>query len=156
MKRGLFTSPEVCAKTGMTFRQLDYLVRTGIVNPIHGASGSGTRRRYSLSDLWVLDVLAVLYRMGFRGESARDVGFQLYELVDQIGRDGGYLVVECLESNSGPGRANVVRYRCRVQKKPPTALKNPAWVIPTTRVSDLYDAHNGVSFSVAVVASPNG
>jgi len=37
--------PEVCRVVGITYRQLDYWARTGLVNPsIREAGGSGTRR----------------------------------------------------------------------------------------------------------------
>ena len=40
--------PEVCRTIGITYRQLDYWARTGLVTPsIREAGGSGTQRLYS-------------------------------------------------------------------------------------------------------------
>ena len=43
-----FGGPEVCRIVGITYRQLDYWARTGLVEPsVRGATGSGTQRLYS-------------------------------------------------------------------------------------------------------------
>lgn len=53
-----FSGPEVCALTGITYRQLDYWARTELVCPsIAGAKGSGTQRVYSATDVLVISVL---------------------------------------------------------------------------------------------------
>lgn len=53
-----FTTPEVCALTGITFRQADYWARTNLVRPsIAEAEGSGRHRVYSATDVAVLRVL---------------------------------------------------------------------------------------------------
>ncbi|TMK78646.1 MAG: MerR family transcriptional regulator, partial [Actinobacteria bacterium] len=50
--------PEVCRTIGITYRQLDYWARTGLVTPsIREAGGSGTQRLYSFQDLVVLKVI---------------------------------------------------------------------------------------------------
>ena len=44
-----------CAAAGITYRQLDYWARTGLVVPsVRDASGSGTQRLYSFRDIVVL------------------------------------------------------------------------------------------------------
>jgi DNA-binding transcriptional MerR regulator len=43
-----FSGPTVCRLTGVTYRQLDYWARTGLVTPsITPATGSGSKRSYS-------------------------------------------------------------------------------------------------------------
>ncbi len=43
---------------GITYRQLDYWARTGLVEPsVRGATGSGTQRLYSFRDILVLKVV---------------------------------------------------------------------------------------------------
>src|SRR5436305_10117397 len=46
-----------CAAAGITYRQLDYWARTGLVEPsIRPAAGSGTQRLYSFTDVLVLKI----------------------------------------------------------------------------------------------------
>jgi DNA-binding transcriptional MerR regulator len=57
--------PEVCKIVGITYRQLDYWDRTGLVEPsIKGAAGSGTKRLYSFQDLVTLRVIRNLLDTG--------------------------------------------------------------------------------------------
>ncbi|MET0830789.1 MAG: MerR family transcriptional regulator, partial [Acidimicrobiia bacterium] len=43
-----FRAPQVCAAVGISYRQLDYWARTGLIRPsIQGAQGSGSQRLYS-------------------------------------------------------------------------------------------------------------
>ena len=58
--------PQVCELAGITYRQLDYWARVGLVRPsITEAQGSGTQRRYSLADVAALKVVGQL-RQGAR------------------------------------------------------------------------------------------
>ena len=53
-----FRGPVACNLAGITYRQLDYWARTGLVSPeIRGAEGSGTQRLYSFRDLLMLKVV---------------------------------------------------------------------------------------------------
>ena len=59
---------------GITYRQLDYWARTGLVGPtLARASGSGSRRRYSYRDLLELRVVKSLLDAGIRLELVREV-----------------------------------------------------------------------------------
>ena len=59
---------------GITYRQLDYWARTDLVRPsLADASGSGTRRRYSYTDLLELKVIKTLLDAGIRLEMVREV-----------------------------------------------------------------------------------
>lgn len=59
---------------GISYRQLDYWARTDLVRPsVTDASGSGSRRRYSYSDLLELKVIKSLLDAGIRLESVRQV-----------------------------------------------------------------------------------
>ncbi|HEV8683578.1 MAG TPA: MerR family transcriptional regulator, partial [Actinomycetota bacterium] len=43
--------PDVCRIVGISYRQLDYWTRTGLVRPsVRDARGSGTQRLYSFQD----------------------------------------------------------------------------------------------------------
>ena len=53
--------PEVTRVVGITYRQLDYWARTGLVTPsIRDAEGSGSQRLYSFQDLATLRVIKKL------------------------------------------------------------------------------------------------
>jgi DNA-binding transcriptional MerR regulator len=57
--------PEVVKIVGITYRQLDYWARTGLVTPsIRDAAGSGTQRLYSFEDLVALRVIKSLLDTG--------------------------------------------------------------------------------------------
>lgn len=50
-----YRAPEVVKIVGVTYRQLDYWARTGLVRPsVREAGGSGTQRLYSFHDLVLL------------------------------------------------------------------------------------------------------
>ena len=50
--------PEVCNIVGITYRQLDYWARTGLVRPsVKDAKGSGSQRLYSFQDLAMLRLI---------------------------------------------------------------------------------------------------
>ncbi len=60
-----FRGPVACKVVGITYRQLDYWARTGLVEPsIRGATGSGTQRLYSFGDVLVLKVVKRLLDTG--------------------------------------------------------------------------------------------
>lgn len=60
-----FRVPEVTKIVGITYRQLDYWARTGLVTPsVRDASGSGSQRLYSFQDLVTLRVIKNLLDTG--------------------------------------------------------------------------------------------
>ncbi|MGH9301503.1 MAG: MerR family transcriptional regulator [Acidimicrobiales bacterium] len=67
-----FRGPQVCSIVGITYRQLDYWARTGLLGPsISSARGSGSQRRYSYRDLIELKVIKQLLDAGVSLQSAR-------------------------------------------------------------------------------------
>ncbi|SCL32323.1 MerR HTH family regulatory protein [Micromonospora rhizosphaerae] len=61
-----------CHAVGITYRQLDYWARTGLVVPsVRDASGSGTSRLYSFRDLVVLKVVKRLLDAGVSLQNIR-------------------------------------------------------------------------------------
>lgn len=46
-----FTSKEVCEIVGIPYRNLDYMVRTGVVTPTVNPKGTGHRRRFTVDEL---------------------------------------------------------------------------------------------------------
>lgn len=60
-----FRAPEAVRIAGVTYRQLDYWTRTGLVTPsIKDARGSGSQRLYSFQDLATLKVIKRLLDTG--------------------------------------------------------------------------------------------
>ena len=60
-----YRGPTACSAAGITYRQLDYWARTGLVEPsIRSATGSGSQRLYSFRDILVLKVVKRLLDTG--------------------------------------------------------------------------------------------
>jgi len=67
-----FRGPQVCTLVGITYRQLDYWARTGLLRPsIADARGSGTQRMYSYTDVLELKVIKQLLDAGISLQRAR-------------------------------------------------------------------------------------
>jgi DNA-binding transcriptional MerR regulator len=67
-----FRGPQVCTLVGITYRQLDYWARTGLLRPsIADARGSGTQRLYSYTDVLELKVIKQLLDAGVSLQRAR-------------------------------------------------------------------------------------
>jgi DNA-binding transcriptional MerR regulator len=61
-----------CSAAGITYRQLDYWARTGLVEPsIRSASGSGTQRLYGFRDILVLKIVKRLLDAGVSLQNIR-------------------------------------------------------------------------------------
>lgn len=75
-----FSGARAAEIVGITYRQLDYWARTDLVRPsLSDASGSGSRRRYSYTDLLELRVIRSLLDAGIRLENVREVFTYLRE-----------------------------------------------------------------------------
>jgi DNA-binding transcriptional MerR regulator len=67
-----YRGPSACAAAGITYRQLDYWARTGLVQPsIRAAHGTGGQRLYSFRDVLVLKIVKRLLDAGVSLESIR-------------------------------------------------------------------------------------
>jgi DNA-binding transcriptional MerR regulator len=67
-----FRGPIACSAAGITYRQLDYWARTGLVVPeIRSASGSGSQRLYSFRDILILKVIKRLIDAGISLQQIR-------------------------------------------------------------------------------------
>ncbi|RIJ77724.1 MerR family transcriptional regulator [Nakamurella silvestris] len=67
-----YRGPTACQAVGITYRQLDYWARTGLVAPsLRDASGSGTQRLYSFKDVLVLKVVKRLLDTGVSLQNIR-------------------------------------------------------------------------------------
>lgn len=60
-----YRGPTACLVAGITYRQLDYWARTGLVEPsVRGASGRGSQRLYSFRDILILKMVKRLLDTG--------------------------------------------------------------------------------------------
>ena len=67
-----YRGPTACAAAGITYRQLDYWARTGLLEPsIRSAHGSGSQRLYSFRDILVLKVVKRLLDTGVSLQNIR-------------------------------------------------------------------------------------
>ena len=76
-----YRGPTACAAAGITYRQLDYWARTGLVEPsIRPATGSGTQRLYGFRDILVLKIVK---RLLDAGVSLQQIRQAVTHLVDR-------------------------------------------------------------------------
>lgn len=96
-----YRGPTACKAAGITYRQLDYWARTGLVEPaVRSAQGSGTQRLYSFRDILVLKVVKRLLDTGVSLQQIRSAVEHLRERgVDDLAHvtlmSDGASVYEC-------------------------------------------------------------
>ncbi len=67
-----FRGQVACSAAGITYRQLDYWARTGLVEPtVRTAAGSGSQRLYGFRDILVLKVIKRLLDTGVSLQNIR-------------------------------------------------------------------------------------
>jgi len=68
-----YRGPTACAAAGITYRQLDYWARTGLVEPsVRAGRRSGSQRLYSFRDILVLKVVKRLLDTGISLQQIRE------------------------------------------------------------------------------------
>lgn len=73
-----YRGPVACQAAGITYRQLDYWARTGLLQPsVRAARGSGSQRLYSFKDILVLKVVKKLLDAGVSLQQVRTAVQQL-------------------------------------------------------------------------------
>ena len=72
-----YRGPVACAAAGITYRQLDYWARTGLLQPsVRAARGSGSQRLYSFKDILVLKIVKKLLDTGVSLQQVRQAVYQ--------------------------------------------------------------------------------
>jgi DNA-binding transcriptional MerR regulator len=100
-----YRGPTACAAAGITYRQLDYWARTGLVDPsIRSATGSGSQRLYSFKDILVLKVVKRLLDTGISLQQIRTAVTHLRDRgTDDLARltlmSDGVSVYECASAD---------------------------------------------------------
>lgn len=78
-----YRAPQVCKLVGITYRQLDYWARTSLLVPsLQPASGSGSQRLYSFTDVVQLKVIKRLLDAGMSLKKIRSAVEILKEQMD--------------------------------------------------------------------------
>jgi DNA-binding transcriptional MerR regulator len=158
-----FRGAQVCTVVGITYRQLDYWARTGLLRPsITDATGSGSQRRYSYGDVLELKVIKRLLDAGLKLQQARqaveclrgDLGGELGssqlvlagtksvlahsngEVVDLLAGGQGVFNILPLSSVVSELEASIVQLRAETQSERPVG--HPAAdYLATAEVADL-------------------
>jgi DNA-binding transcriptional MerR regulator len=73
MNRNTFSSPETHRIAGISYRQLDYWIRTKLVRPSKDADGCGSRREFTYRDLIAVRAIAALKANGVSLQAIRKV-----------------------------------------------------------------------------------
>ncbi|THV09433.1 MerR family transcriptional regulator [Nocardioides caeni] len=75
-----YRGPTACNAAGITYRQLDYWARTGLIEPsVRGAKGSGSQRLYSFRDILILKIIKRLLDAGISLQNIRTAVSHLRE-----------------------------------------------------------------------------
>ncbi|MQA01296.1 MAG: MerR family transcriptional regulator [Streptosporangiales bacterium] len=96
-----FRGPAACSAAGISYRQLDYWARTGLVQPtVRTATGSGSQRLYGFRDIVVLKVIKRLLDAGVSLQQIRSAVEHLREQgIDHLSQvtlmSDGATVYEC-------------------------------------------------------------
>ncbi len=100
-----YRGPTACAAAGITYRQLDYWARTGLVEPsVRPAHGSGSQRLYGFRDILVLKVVKRLLDTGVSLQNIRSAVTHLRDRgVDDLAQitlmSDGASVYECTSAD---------------------------------------------------------
>lgn len=100
-----YRGPVASAAAGITYRQLDYWARTGLLKPsIRAAQGSGSQRLYSFQDVLVLKIVKKLLDAGVSLQQVRQAVSQLHNRgVDDLASitlmSDGASVYECTSTD---------------------------------------------------------
>jgi DNA-binding transcriptional MerR regulator len=100
-----YRGPTACHAAGITYRQLDYWARTGLVEPsIRAAHGSGSQRLYSFRDILVLKIVKKLLDAGISLQTIRTAISSLRDRgIEDLGQitlmSDGTTVYECTSTD---------------------------------------------------------
>ena len=100
-----YRGPTACNAAGITYRQLDYWARTGLVEPtVRSATGSGSQRLYSFRDILILKIIKRLLDAGISLQQIRTAVQHLTERgTDDLTRvtlmSDGASVYECTSND---------------------------------------------------------
>ena len=86
-----YRGPTACAAAGITYRQLDYWARTGLVEPsVRPAAGSGSQRLYGFRDILILRIVK---RLIDTGVSLQNIRAAVQHLSQRDGSDLAHITI---------------------------------------------------------------
>lgn len=140
-----WSAPEAHRIAGITYRQLDYWIRSGLVKPSAQANGHGSKRRFSWRDLVAVRAIAALKETGVSLQAVRKVQSALikFEGGDDALR-AGRLIIE-----SGTKRPDVAI--ASSDEEVLSLLKRPGQV-QTRTVFEMAAVVNDVRAAVSSIA----
>ena len=100
-----YRGPVACRIAGITYRQLDYWARTGLVEPsVRAAKGSGSQRLYAFRDILLLKIVKRLLDTGVSLQQIRTAVQALHErgvedLTSMTLMSDGASVYECTSAD---------------------------------------------------------
>lgn len=100
-----YRGPVACRIAGITYRQLDYWARTGLVEPsVRAAKGSGSQRLYAFRDILLLKIVKRLLDTGVSLQQIRTAVKALHErgvedLTSMTLMSDGASVYECTSAD---------------------------------------------------------
>lgn len=90
-----YSAPQTCLLASITYRQLDYWTRVGLLRPAGGAApGTGHSRRYSESEVDVARTGKRLLDAGFTVDAALKLARQLVESGVPVRLAHGLVVID--------------------------------------------------------------
>jgi Na+(H+)/acetate symporter ActP len=139
---GSLSSAQVCARAGVTYRQLDHWSRLGLVRPTVDSSGSGTQRQWDATSVAVVAVAGRLARLGAPAHVRARAGAAVAEMATAQ----GWMVVEALGASVsvhvGTDLVEALKARDAASGSP---LSHGAWVVELGVSEEMLDdpASNG-------------
>jgi DNA-binding transcriptional MerR regulator len=86
-----YSTDQVCALAGITYRTLDYWIRRGIVTPSVAADGSGSARRFTRAEVDEVCLAATLRALGLELDRVGDLLAAARD-VEPWSRDGAAII----------------------------------------------------------------
>lgn len=70
----IYSANDITKATGLSYRQVDYLARTGVLGPsLADANGKGTRRIYDEQDVTIAKIVGEAKHMGLNAKVIREL-----------------------------------------------------------------------------------
>lgn len=85
-RKATFSTTQACRLAGITYRQIDYYDRSGLIDPTQPARGSGSQRRWTSREVDALRVLGRL--MSLRAYNGSDTNQRFREIAAHVAEHG--------------------------------------------------------------------
>lgn len=127
----VFYAADVRRLTGLTYRQLDYIARSGVLTPgVADSEGKGSRRLFNFRDVIAIRVVSELRRCGFRSGSLQTIARFVQrsrQLASPKDLRQGHLVTDGEEVLITKGRDGLQRVLSRIDRA--------CWILPLQQLA---------------------